>query len=176
LRLLSLCYIHSDEKMDPSFTIAAGPRQRSYSQVQVPRVSWPHSALRLDSPPIWRTKSSYLYLPGTGWPGYTLRHWVPFSSSATTRRYSAGSPHGSILTWLPSLSCLWLLGTDRVENPFSKSISSITRRFVAVGTYLQGRCLETGLVYLLISRSSNSNCSSTRYIMNNAQIFAEFQL
>jgi hypothetical protein len=24
--------------------------------------------------------------PGTGWPGYTPRHWVPFSSSPTTRR------------------------------------------------------------------------------------------
>jgi hypothetical protein len=25
-------------------------------------------------------------LPGTGWPSYTSRHWVPFSSSPTTRR------------------------------------------------------------------------------------------
>jgi hypothetical protein len=24
--------------------------------------------------------------PGTGWPSYTLRHWVPFSSLPTTRR------------------------------------------------------------------------------------------
>jgi hypothetical protein len=30
--------------------------------------------------------SPYLYPPGTGWPGYTPRHWVPFSSPRTTRR------------------------------------------------------------------------------------------
>jgi hypothetical protein len=24
--------------------------------------------------------------PGTGWPGYTPRHWVPFSSPPTTRK------------------------------------------------------------------------------------------
>jgi hypothetical protein len=28
----------------------------------------------------------YLYLPGTGWPGYTPRHLVPFSSPPTIRR------------------------------------------------------------------------------------------
>jgi hypothetical protein len=28
----------------------------------------------------------YLYSPGTGWPGYTPRHWVPFSSPPTTPR------------------------------------------------------------------------------------------
>jgi hypothetical protein len=26
------------------------------------------------------------YLPGTGWPIYTPRHWVPFSSPPTTHR------------------------------------------------------------------------------------------
>jgi hypothetical protein len=27
-----------------------------------------------------------VYPAGTGWPGYTPRHWVPFSSPPTTRR------------------------------------------------------------------------------------------
>jgi hypothetical protein len=33
-------------------------------------------------------RSPYLlvYPPGTGWPSYTHRHWVPFSSPPTTRR------------------------------------------------------------------------------------------
>jgi hypothetical protein len=31
-----------------------------------------------DSPPTWRTRSPYLYSSGTGWPGYTPRHWVTF--------------------------------------------------------------------------------------------------
>jgi hypothetical protein len=38
-----------------------------------------------DSPP-WRARSPYLYPPGTWWPSYTPRHWVPFSSPPTTRR------------------------------------------------------------------------------------------
>jgi hypothetical protein len=25
--------------------------------------------------PTWRARSLYLYAPGTGWPGYTPRHW-----------------------------------------------------------------------------------------------------
>jgi hypothetical protein len=29
---------------------------------------------------------SIIISPGTGWPGYTPRHWVPFSSPPTTRR------------------------------------------------------------------------------------------
>jgi hypothetical protein len=32
--------------------------------------------LRFENPPTWRTRSLYLYPPGTGWPGYTPRHWV----------------------------------------------------------------------------------------------------
>jgi hypothetical protein len=36
--------------------------------------------------PTWRARCPYLYPPGTGWPSYTPRHWVPFSSSPTVRR------------------------------------------------------------------------------------------
>jgi hypothetical protein len=36
--------------------------------------------------PTWRARSPYLYLPGTGWPSYTPRHWIPFPSPPTTRR------------------------------------------------------------------------------------------
>jgi hypothetical protein len=42
LGLWSFCNILSDERMGLSFTIAAGPRQRSRSQVRAPRDSWPH--------------------------------------------------------------------------------------------------------------------------------------
>jgi hypothetical protein len=35
--------------------------------------------LRFETPPTWRTRSLYLYPPGTGWPGYTPRHWVSLS-------------------------------------------------------------------------------------------------
>jgi hypothetical protein len=42
LRSLSLCYIHSDERMGLSFTISACPHQRSHSQVRVPLDLCPH--------------------------------------------------------------------------------------------------------------------------------------
>jgi hypothetical protein len=42
--------------------------------------------LRFETPPTWRARSTYLYPPGTGWPGYTPRHWVLFSAPPTTRR------------------------------------------------------------------------------------------
>jgi hypothetical protein len=42
--------------------------------------------LKCETTPAWRTRSPYLYPPGTGWPSYNPRHWVPFSSPPTTRR------------------------------------------------------------------------------------------
>jgi hypothetical protein len=42
--------------------------------------------LRFETPPTWRARSRYLYRPRTVWPGYTPKHWVPFSSPPTTRR------------------------------------------------------------------------------------------
>jgi hypothetical protein len=34
--------------------------------------------LRFETPLTWRSTSPYLYPPGTGWPSYTLRHWIHF--------------------------------------------------------------------------------------------------
>jgi hypothetical protein len=70
--------------MGLSFTIAVDPRQRCHSQVRVPRDSW--SCVRFETSPTWRARSPYLYPPGTGWPSYTPRHWVPFSSPPMTRK------------------------------------------------------------------------------------------
>jgi hypothetical protein len=58
------------------------PRQHSHSRVRVPWDSWPYfmvSDMRLPQP-------GGLYPPRTGWPSYTLRHWVPFLSHPTTLR------------------------------------------------------------------------------------------
>jgi hypothetical protein len=44
------------------------------------------SCLSFETPPTWRPKSPYLHPPGTGWPSYNPRHWVPFSSPPTTCR------------------------------------------------------------------------------------------
>jgi hypothetical protein len=71
----------SDGSTGLSFTIAAGPRQRNHSRVRVELY-----CLRIETLPTWKPRSQYLYPPGTGWPSYTPRHWVPFSSPPTTRR------------------------------------------------------------------------------------------
>jgi hypothetical protein len=36
--------------------------------------------LRFETPQPWRGRSPYFYPPGTGWPGYTPRHWVSLTS------------------------------------------------------------------------------------------------
>jgi hypothetical protein len=66
-----------------SFTIAAGPPQRSHSRVRVLRDS--HILLsQIRAPRTWKTRSLYLYPPRTGRLGYNLRHWVLFSSPPRT--------------------------------------------------------------------------------------------
>jgi hypothetical protein len=42
--------------------------------------------LRFETPPTWRTRFPYLYPPWTGWPSYTPRHWVLFSSPPSTHK------------------------------------------------------------------------------------------
>jgi hypothetical protein len=79
----SWCNILSNERMGLSFTIAAGPRQRSHSRVWLMTTFY---CLRFETCPTWRARSPYLYHPGRGWPTYIPRHWVPFSSPPTTRR------------------------------------------------------------------------------------------
>jgi hypothetical protein len=62
--------------MSLSFTIAAGARQRSHSQVQVPRGSWPHftvsdTKLSQSGGPVFispRNRVTHLYPLGTGFP------------------------------------------------------------------------------------------------------------
>jgi hypothetical protein len=86
LRPYSSCNILFDMKMILSFAIDAGPRQRSYFQVRVPR----------DSTTFYFSDSRFSQLggpglriyipPGTGWTSCTPRHWVPFSSPPATLR------------------------------------------------------------------------------------------
>jgi hypothetical protein len=38
-------------------------------------------SLRFETPPSWRARSLYLYAPGTWWPSYSPRHWIPMKMS-----------------------------------------------------------------------------------------------
>jgi hypothetical protein len=60
--------------------------QCNYSVVRVAQNLKPYFTVSSETLPTWRAKFPYLYPPGTGWPSYTPRHWVPFMSSVTTRR------------------------------------------------------------------------------------------
>jgi hypothetical protein len=56
--------------------------------------------LKFETLPTWRARSPYLYPPGTGWPGYTPRHWVPFPSPLTTTKATVEiSEPASRTTW-----------------------------------------------------------------------------
>jgi hypothetical protein len=78
LRSESLCKILSDERMGLSFTIPAGPRQRSHSRVRVLRDSWPHFTVSDSRLPQSGEPGPRIYIPqeqggpiippGTGFP------------------------------------------------------------------------------------------------------------
>jgi hypothetical protein len=90
--------------------------------------------LRFETPLAWRARSPYLYPPGTGWPGYAPRHWVPFSSPRTTRRAmvelfepssTQAAPttdwNGSLLNRLSNSCLLYSLRADPIESTVSNS-------------------------------------------------------
>jgi hypothetical protein len=59
--------------------------QCNHSMVRVAQNPQPYFTVSSKTPPTLRARSPYLYPPGTGWPSYTPGHWVPFTSSLTTR-------------------------------------------------------------------------------------------
>jgi hypothetical protein len=62
------------------------PPAQSFSDPKTAGLTITFYFLRFETPATWRARSQYLYLPGTGWPSYTPRHYVPFSFPPTTRR------------------------------------------------------------------------------------------
>jgi hypothetical protein len=102
MRLLSLCNILSDVRISLSFTIAVGPLANAVILRSGSRAGlMTFYCFRFQIPPTWRDRSPYLYPPGTGWPSYTPRHWVPFRRllwlAGLRWRYSSAPPHGSII-------------------------------------------------------------------------------
>jgi hypothetical protein len=75
----------SDERTVLSFIIDAGFNQRSHSRGRVPRDSWPYFTVSDSRLSQSGGPGSRIYIPRK-WPGYTPRHWVPFSLPPTTRR------------------------------------------------------------------------------------------
>jgi hypothetical protein len=49
----------------------------NHSKVRVAQNPKPYITVSSETPPTRRARFPYLYPPGTGWPSYTPRHWVP---------------------------------------------------------------------------------------------------
>jgi hypothetical protein len=84
--------------------------------------------LTFGTPLTWRTRSSYLHSPGTGWPSYTPRHWVPFSSPP---------PHGILPRTVNAKSKL-LYDLQFTVNQFILALSPLrptTRHFFQRNCY-----------------------------------------
>jgi hypothetical protein len=79
-------YILFNERMSLSFTVAGGPRQRSHSQVRVPRDSWPYFTVSDLRFPSLEDQVPLFISPRNRNRNRNPRHWVPFSSPPTTLR------------------------------------------------------------------------------------------
>jgi hypothetical protein len=109
----------SDVRMGLSFTITAGPRQQSFSGLIPAELMTIFCCLRCEARPTWRAMSPYLYPPGKGWPGYTLRPWVPFSSPPVTHMamVEVFDPTSTWVNFLSdSLNLFKYLRPDNVEG------------------------------------------------------------
>jgi hypothetical protein len=101
--------------------------------------------LRFETPPTWTTRSLYLYPPGTGWPSYTPRHLVSFSSPPTTRRDMVEVFEPDSKRFLLNLIPFKVTPRARIT---SKHLSCIVARVVVSAvTYLLSRYLESGVCF-----------------------------
>jgi hypothetical protein len=168
--------------MGLSFTIAAGPRQRSLSRVRVPRDSWLYFTLS----DWWLTQPGAhgprIYITQEQGPGYTPKLWVPFSSPPTTRRATVDLfEHASSLQVEVKVEVTLRLaiyhqsvrlGVKPLEthdhrffqlNSHGKSpyvTSSLTRRWI----YLSWICLAFHQVFISHTYHVTENSSFLHYI------------
>jgi hypothetical protein len=108
---------------------------KSFSGSSPARLMTIFYCLRFETPPTRRARSLYLYFPKTGWPGYTLRHWVPFSSPpmalrATVEVFEPASTHTDYSLLVSSRFSLYSLCTDREEIITSNEPSIVAWLFI----------------------------------------------
>jgi hypothetical protein len=74
--------------------------------------------IRFETPPTWRARSPYLYPPGTGWPSYTPKHFVHFSSPPTTRRATVEALDPALTSEILVIYIyIYSLGADPQKTP-----------------------------------------------------------
>jgi hypothetical protein len=103
-----LCNILPDERMGLSFTVAAGPRQRSHSQVRVPWDSWTNFTLSNSRFPQPGRVGPCIYIPqeqgGLVIPPGTKLHFV---TSYGSQGYGGGIRPRHHMGW--SCLCIYVL-------------------------------------------------------------------
>jgi hypothetical protein len=57
--------------------------------------------------PSWRARFPYLYPSGTGWRSYTPGHWVPFTSSLTTRLLRFAGLQWNLRRLIDNMQAYW---------------------------------------------------------------------
>jgi hypothetical protein len=113
--------------------------------------------LRFETPPTWRVRPPYLYRPGTGWSGYTPRHWVPFGRLlrlaglrwsyltpplAIEPRQGTRSIHCSPTVLL--LLCVYPLQRTRVNQPLPRTGQFLLARLFRLSGVISQYCNVDG--------------------------------
>jgi hypothetical protein len=155
--------------MDLSFTITPGPRQRSHSQVRVPRDSWPHiivsdSALpKLEGQvPVFITPSTgflfrrLLLLAGLLWsystppPQRLLLHWIAPVLFFITARRGPRRQHRSFPYTNRFRGNVCASPSNGFQKPVYQESTALATGFVTLfvsaGTYLPSHYPETNVV------------------------------
>jgi hypothetical protein len=135
---------------------------------------------RFETLPTWRARSPYLYPPGTRWPSYTPKHWIPFSSPPTTRRttvdvFDPASTRETVWTLvsvgrsvgrLVRRSVGWSFGLYvklLLTSPAQSLMASVPSRSMTKISllFLTGKCFQMGH---LLRRGEGSVFQCRRYV------------
>jgi hypothetical protein len=131
--------------MGLSSSISDGPRQRSHSQVRVPRHSWPHfivSDSRLPQPggpPVFISPQEQVgpvIPPGTGFPFRRL-----LRLAGLRWRYSTLPPHGKDTTVLPNTYYNYFAQTPRKTPSSVAQNARLPIRYLAIDDLLLSACV-----------------------------------
>jgi hypothetical protein len=126
----------SDERMGLSFTIAAGPRQRSHSPVRITRDSWPYFTVSDSRFPQPGGPTPCIYIPQKqGGPIIPPGIWVPFSSPRTTHRTTVEvfDPASTVADWTTECTPFYNLARTGNKTPPLNGSSVVQRVSVVKG-------------------------------------------
>jgi hypothetical protein len=105
----------------------------------------PYFIIPIFETPTCRVRSPYLYPPGTGWPSYTLGHWVPFFDF-WPQAALGWTPQKTHLLAVALLRCDVAIVADRRDSTTCNSSSVVACVSVAAVTWHPLiRCLATAV-------------------------------